>query len=272
MNENNHPTFHYSHGMVALYFVLTFAITWIFLIPAVSVAPQNLQTLLFIPAAFGPFLAAIIIILITKGRNELTRWLRQIFRLRIPLILYLSGAFFLPIGIGVMQYGLYRILGGSPDFSGATPWYQYLAYLLPTALLVGGNEEPGWRGFALPALLERFHPVLCAVILGIVHSLWHLPLMEQYGTTMGGYLFNLLPLTFIFNWFYLKSKFAVVPVMLFHAGTNIIGDFIPTPVAMLDGLATPIFLRACVYWVIAMVLLIATKGRLGHPSKTSENQ
>lgn len=269
MTNHTHLQSHYSLGMLVFYFVLAFAITWIILIPGLARVPTNLQALIFIPAAFGPFLAAIITIIVFKGKDELLRWLRQIFKLRISLILVLSGAFFLPLGIGLLQYGLYRLLGGSPGFSAAIPWYQYLAYLLPTALLTGGNEEPGWRGFALPTLLQRFHPVICALILGLLHSLWHLPLMDEYDTTFGWYLFGLLPLTFIFNWFYLKSKFAVIPVMLFHAGTNVIGSFIPTPMDVLHGLGTSIFLRGCAYWLITVVLVIATKGRLGCPPENS---
>ncbi len=270
MTENNHQRFQYSFGMLVLYFVLAFAITWGILIPGLSVVPQNLQTLIFIPAAFGPFFSAIITILTMKGWIELRHWLRQVFKLRISIILYLAGAFFFPIGIGFLHYILYRFFGGEADFSNAIPWFLYLAYLIPTALLTGGNEEPGWRGFALPALLERFHPVISAIILGIIHSVWHLPIMDHYDTTIGWYLFNVIPLTFILNWFYLKSHYAVIPVMLLHAGINVIGSFLPTPMDVLDGLGTYIFLRGSVYWGIAIILVIATKGRLGYDTKNSE--
>jgi uncharacterized protein len=205
-----------------------------------------------------------------KGGSALCSWIRQIFKVKISIKLYLAGAFFLPIGIGFFHYLLYRLLGGEPSLSDATPWFQYLAYLIPTALLTGGNEEPGWRGFALPALLQRFHPVTSAIILGLIHSIWHLPLMGHYDTTITWYIFNLVPLTFIFNWFYLKSHYAVIPVMLFHAGTNVIGTFFPTPMDLLGGSGTYMFLRGSVYWCIAVVLLIATRGRLGYESQNSK--
>jgi membrane protease YdiL (CAAX protease family) len=138
---------------------------------------------------------------------------------------------------------------------------QYLAYMLPTALLSGGNEEPGWRGFALSALLERFYPVISSLILGVIHALWHLPLMDHYDTTIGWYLFNLIPLTFIFNWFYI-TRYAVIPVMLLHAGVNVIGSFLPTSADVLGSLGTYVFLRGSVYWIIAIILIIVTKGKL----------
>jgi membrane protease YdiL (CAAX protease family) len=254
----------YTPLMVLLYFILTFTITWAFLIPSVSIVPENSQTLFFIGGAFGPFISAIIIIWISNGKKNLGLWLKCIFRFRIPVVLYLAGAIMIPVLMGVLHYAIYRILGGQPDFSNANPWFLYFLYLIPTALLTGGNEEPGWRGFAYPALLQWFHPVIASVILGVLHGLWHLPLMNHYDTSIGWYLFNIIPLTFILNWFYLKSRYSIIPVMLLHAGTNVIGSFIPTPMDVLNGLGTYMFIRGLVYWGMAIVILLTTKGRLGY--------
>ena len=270
MAKGESPIFQYTLRMLVLYFVLTFVITWGILIPTLSLVPEDRQLLWIIFSAFGPFLAAVITIWTGKGRTALHQWLRQVFRLRIPIILYLAGALFLPLVIGVLHYGLYRVLGGEPDFSTALPWYLYLNNLLLVTLLYGGNEEPGWRGFALPALLERVHPVLAAIILGAIHAAWHLPLLSQYGTTFGWYLFNLVPLTFVLNWFYLKSRKSVIPVMLLHASTNVIGNFVPTPMEVLGGLGTIVVLKGLVYWAMAIVIVVLTKGRLGYePTDTS---
>jgi membrane protease YdiL (CAAX protease family) len=211
----------------------------------------------------------VIVIWISKGRTELRHWLGKVFRLRIPVILYLAGAFLLPFVIGGLHYGLYRVLGGEPDFSTANSWGLYPANLLLVALLFGGNEEPGWRGFALPALLERFHPLLAAIVLGFIHSAWHLPLLSQYDTTFGWYLFNVIPLTVVLNWFYLKSRRSVIPVMLLHASTNVIENFVPTPMVVLGGLGTWTVLRGTVYWVMAIVIVIFTRGRLGPDSNNT---
>jgi membrane protease YdiL (CAAX protease family) len=255
---------YYTPRMLVLYFVLTYAITWVFMIPTVTVAPESLRTALIIPAAFGPFLSAVIVIRAKSGWSGLRNWLSRIFASRIPISLYLAGALLLPAVIAGLHFSLYTLLGGEYDFSEAWPWFAYPIALIPTALLTGGNEEPGWRGFALPGLLKWFHPVLAAVILGVIHSAWHLPFMSHYDTSFGWYLFNVIPLTFILNWLYFKSRMNVIPVMLLHASTNVIGRFIPTPTDVLDGLGTFMFLRAIVYWAMAILLIVATKGRLGY--------
>ena len=94
--------------------------------------------------------------------------------------------------------------------------------------------------------------------------------MDQRNTTFAWYLFDVIPLTFILNWVYLKSRKSVVPVMLLHAGTNVIQVFIPTPMDVLGGFGAFMFLRGLVYWGIAIVLLIVTKGRLGYASEDAE--
>jgi membrane protease YdiL (CAAX protease family) len=260
MEQNQSKNNVYKPIQIILFFVLTFLISWSLMIPWARTGGDTFPLVL---AGYGPFLAAMIVIGISKGRTELRHWLGKIFRLRIPVILYLAGAFFLPFVIGGLHYGLYRVLGGEPDFSTALPWDLYLANLAVVLLLYGGNEESGWRGFALPALLERFHPLLATIVLCVIHSAWHLPLLSVYGTTSGWYLFDLIPLTVVINWFYLKSRGSVIPVMLLHAGVNVIDNFVPTPDVVLSGLGSFTVLRGMVYWAMAIVLVILTKGRLG---------
>lgn len=58
---------------------------------------------------------------------------------------------------------------------------------------VGGLfEENGWRGFALPLLLQRFSPLKATLILGFLWGLWHFPvkfdLFNIFGLT-GGFVY-----------------------------------------------------------------------------------
>ena len=43
-------------------------------------------------------------------------------------------------------------------------------------LWIGLGEEPGWRGFVLPRLLVGRSALSAALILGVIHAVWHLPL------------------------------------------------------------------------------------------------
>jgi hypothetical protein len=58
MTDANTYQSRFTLRMTALYFVLTFAITWAILIPALSSVPEESLTPFFVLAAFGQFLAA----------------------------------------------------------------------------------------------------------------------------------------------------------------------------------------------------------------------
>ena len=108
---------------LALFFALAFAITWAILIPTVKRVPVKRQTPFIIAAAFGPFLAATITVRASRGREGLRHGRGEILSFRVPVGLFLRASLLLPGLLGGMHYGLYRILGGRADFSGAQPWY-----------------------------------------------------------------------------------------------------------------------------------------------------
>lgn len=107
-----------------------------------------------------------------------------------------------------------------------------VALIFAFNLLFGGTlgEEIGWRGFALPRLLEKFSPLQASFILGIVWALWHLPIDIRSGFGLAGagaVIVRLLwtwPLTIIFTWFYLRSKRCLLVPFMLHTSVNIIPD------------------------------------------------
>lgn len=51
------------------------------------------------------------------------------------------------------------------------------------ALVGGGKEEFGWRGWLQSALQQHISPLLAAVIVGVVWAIWHLPLSGSTAPT-----------------------------------------------------------------------------------------
>ena len=74
------------------------------------------------------------------------------------------------------------VLGRTIHWRVGQVWYA-VVLLLPVAVTLAAaginlelGEEPGWRGFALPRLLVGHSALIAALILGVIHMVWHLPL------------------------------------------------------------------------------------------------
>jgi membrane protease YdiL (CAAX protease family) len=104
-----------------------------------------------------------------------------------------------------------------------------------TLLAQGGNEEPGWRGFLQPELQTRFNPLLAALMVALVWSLWHLPLFVNgfYGEAglvqgmAGGGVYRVFLAIFL-AWFFMRSGGNLFLTCWLHASFNLMPTFLPT--------------------------------------------
>jgi membrane protease YdiL (CAAX protease family) len=121
---------------------------------------------------------------------------------------------------GSHTIGVFDRTAGSP--------FLLLAVLFGFDLVYGGalGEELGWRGFALPLLLRRSPPLGAALVLGVIWSLWHLPIDLAVGfgaERLFGVFFRLLftlCLSIIVTWFFLRSGHGLMSALLIHATLN----------------------------------------------------
>lgn len=180
------------------FFLLTFAFSWTAFVAGIvaeggvqaladlgSVEGRLSQEALFpyiLLGSFGPFAAALVSILAgPRPWPALRSWLKGFVRVRFHPVVYLLAIFALPVSYAAILTALgirprpqepallvYVTLLALPPFNG-----------FMTALVGAGpiGEEPGWRGFALPRLLERMGDLPASVGLGLVWTVWHLPVM-----------------------------------------------------------------------------------------------
>lgn len=123
-----------------------------------------------------------------------------------------------------------------------------------TLFFLGAQEEPGWRGFALPRLQERFSPLTATLVLGLIWGVWHVPLYGPVGFVVP------FVLAFFYTWVFNRTGSTFMAILL-HASFTPAQDHLillsdethgTTDVAM--GLA---------YLVGALVVVALTRGRLG---------
>ena len=210
------------------FFVLTFGITWglaviLFAFPGFVrrlSGPMSASNPLFILAVWGPNLAAVIVTAAVSGGAGVLALLERVIRFRVGLVWYLLALLLVPVG-GVLirlASGLPLVLTTMPGLSMAAT----LGVLMITGVL---GEEVGWRGFALPRLLERFSPIVASLLLGAVWGIWHLPSffvsgLPQAGLQIPVFLVGALSLSVIATWILIHARGSVFLSMLLHFSVN----------------------------------------------------
>jgi uncharacterized protein len=98
-------------------------------------------------------------------------------------------------------------------------------YAVNYSSFLGGpvNEEPGWRGFALPRLQARYGSLWASVILALLWAGWHLPLFQIPGWSSASrlqYVLILLGISFLMTAAANLARFGVLVPIVLHAFFN----------------------------------------------------
>jgi membrane protease YdiL (CAAX protease family) len=265
---------------ITLFFVLTFVLSWF---PwYAGIAPEVMT--------MGPSIAAFIIVLIIGGWRGFVELVRPFARWRVGLRLWgiavLGTAVLYLIGLGV-----HMLLGGkAPPFImlrdelNLIPLYLIMVVLMPWNGPVG--EEFGWRGFALPRLQNKYGPLAASLVIGAIWGIWHLPTFFAPQGVIGAivatvgmgfiipYTLGTIANSIFMTWLYNKSKAsALIAGIVWHAAINFWAPVLLSDsslVAAQEGTHLPtiapnLYLTVLTVQVVgAIILVIATKGKLGH--------
>jgi len=211
---------------VLAFSVIAIAFTWAFRIPlAVSGVPENaVGFVAFTTGAFGPAIAAAVV---TWLRGDSVRaWAATIVSWRAP------GRFWL---VALVLPGLLAVIAGAValavwggDLTLPTR-YQVVAYPIQYVVIVlaggGANEEPGWRGFALPHLQRRHSPVTASLVVAVPWFVWHLstwwiPWTGQSTLPIPVFAVTIVALSIVPSWLYDVTDRRLLLVMAAHASVN----------------------------------------------------
>jgi membrane protease YdiL (CAAX protease family) len=180
----------------------------------------------FLPV--GPLAAAIIIIALTDGRAGFRIWGRRLIRWRVGWVWY-AVALLLPVVLVLAAGFINMALGAPAPGLGQLTWSGLLAvFAIRMVNPLDGplGEEPGFRGYAVPLLQVSRPPLLSAAILGVLVTLWHLPLVLFGGLGLTG-LPTTFAITFLYVWLFNRTGGSALLTILFHnsQGTLIFGSF-----------------------------------------------
>jgi hypothetical protein len=173
---------------------------------------------------YGPIFATLIVLAVTAGRQGIRKWWRRITHWRVAWYWYLVGPAII-VGYQGAAFIINLLLRASiADF----PTLPSMGVFLQLLIIGGLWEEPGWSGYALPQLLDRYTnrrngALIAVVILGVFRAIWHLPLF-LYGHIAWFDIFIFeIGFQIIIGWLYIRSGGSVPVVMLFHFTSNLLG-------------------------------------------------
>lgn len=207
-----------------LFFLLSYLIAWASWFPS-FLHPSSFSLLSFV-GLFAPAIAATIVSLVFEGKQGLTRLLRRLAMLRFAPLWYVVTLLLIPslffivvaIGSGISKKPLAAYL------LPASPFFVLLAFVW--LMLINSGEEIGWRGFALPRLLNAINnPLLASLLLGALWALWHLPIYlvpGQSSIPLPLFLFFTIGLSVLYTVVFLQTSGSLLSVVLLHASTDIV--------------------------------------------------
>lgn len=251
---------------VTMFFLLACIFSWglwtLMMASARGILPFTFPTNPF--GSFGPAVAALLLAAARPG--ELKALLKALVRWRLSWRWY-AVALLGPVALWGLAILIYMLLGGSRPEAAAWGEARMLPLYFFVILVLGGplGEEPGWRGFALPKLLERMNALCASLLLSVLWLVWHLPLFwlegsAQEGTSIPFFAAAVAAFSVLFSWIYIRTGGNLLAVILFHTSVNAVSYALGNLFPALN--AAPLFDRTFtgVLLAAAAILVIAQRG------------
>lgn len=258
------------------FFVVTFAWSWAIWMPLVLASAgvfrldEGLRSLLTMPAlilgAFGPAVGACVAVWTLDGRAALAPFLRRFLSLRFGWRAWL--AMFGVLGaVNVVAWYVPESFGAARAPMLLPTVFVFPAWWLLMVFLGGGQEEVGWRGYILEPLEVRFGLWGGNVVLGVVWSVWHLPLWFVPGSSQAtmpfvAFTMGTIGLSFFFSWLLKSAGNRPLAGLMVHGTYNALIPLFPTIAAEADASQARWWLHQVLLLVVgALFLLRVTRTR-----------
>ena len=211
------------------FFVITFAWTWgvaglMLVAPdwvVRHIGPIHFSNPLFYLAVYGASLTGILMSWVTGGREGLRQLFARLTHWRIGAIWYLL----LLLGVPLLSIVVARVMGTA---TAPVDGLKQLPMVLAIALFLDPGpigEEFGWRGFALPRLVERWGMVPAAILLGAIWGIWHYPAflipgLPQAELDLGFFMVGTIVISVLQAWFMFRTGGSLLTAILLHLVIN----------------------------------------------------
>lgn len=255
---------------VISYLLFTFLISWsgalLVALPELAHGQQISITtgiLLFPVMLLGPSVSGILLAWLVDGRDGLRDFLASERKWRIapqwytllllPPVLVLAVLYFLKAAV-------------SPAFL-PNNFYIGVAFGIPAGIF----EEIGWTGYLYLKMKSGKSPLVSAILLGAIWSLWHLPVINFLGAAVPhgiywwhfflAFAFVMTAMRVLICWQYLNSGSVLLAQLMHISSTGTLVVFSPTVGPAREAMWYAIY--GCPLWAV-VAIVVANEGRELH--------
>jgi membrane protease YdiL (CAAX protease family) len=245
--------------------LLMYALTWPPYLASAGVLHVRFPLFIQMLPGWGFIYASVLMTALVSGAEGLGRLLRRFLIWRVGWRWY-AALLIIPLVdlAGIFVHAAFTRT--PPDFASARlvrlfgPSPNLVLFALLTFVIdaVANGEEIGWRGYALPRLQNRYHALYSALVIGLVWSLWHIPLWIRSWnpTAYAWYTVGVLAKSVFITWIYNSTGGSLLLATLSHAMWNTMGSLLPLTATVSPGdigtLAVIILVEVAVAAVIAV--------------------
>lgn len=244
------------------YFCLTLLISWsgalAVAFPDLSRghAVSKLAGILMFPAMLlGPSISGIVLTILVDGKVGLRGLMHRMLRWRVTpkwFALLLLPPVVLLLVLYCLQFTV------SAAFS-PNHFYIGIFFGIPAGIL----EEIGWTGYAYPKMLAKWNPLWSAVLLGLLWSLWHLPVINFLGASVphGHYWLHfflafalaMTAMRVLICWLYRSTESVLLAQLMHITSTGALVIFSPPVSPGAEAMWYAIY--GCALWLVAGVVI-----------------
>jgi len=221
------------------FFALDFALTWgpLWLaVIGVRAGWFELNIPFILVASISATVAALVMIYSSGSRVLIRDYWDRVFNIR-----RIGGRGWLLILLLIPLVNLAAILislafGGSLDQLRLEPAFLSQPLFFTAVILLFGPvpEELGWRGYGIDSLRSRMNLFKASLLLAVIWSVWHIPLVFLPGSYQHGLLdyipgliaffLSLIPTEIIIDWLFYNNRRSTLAAILVHFSINYLGE------------------------------------------------
>lgn len=256
------------NNQILSFIAFTYLFSW--LLWSYLLVTQNITSAtqwLIIIGGFGPAVGAIVTNYFTGGKEEIIKWFKKIINRNITIKSSIWISVFYPLIITFLVYIIIKTFNLNQFLTNIdTVWYLYPINLIFIMILGKKQEELGWRGFALPKLMNNFNPFTASIIVGCIWFVWHLPLVFIKGSAQSKlpilwYFINIIAISIILTYLLSMVKgLNIISAIIFHGGLNISQNYF-------DIKGTKAYFLFTILNILVVILLISKNKKFWYSKK-----